>query len=197
MGIFGRFAAENKHIEVGGKRVDMKEKFLGEIGKKALIDKVYDDVFHPVLSEVGCSLQGIARVLLAPIAALSWSYNKISAYLDKTISKYFEERKILGEKIELTGSDIAVMDIGTLCFVDEGVIKEISGNKSEVSMKLKTANFVAPSFADIIEQLTPGEVIIVMSAPGKCLLNFRKLSFPLECTLKVHVTLYGKAFLQL
>lgn len=74
-----------------------KESFLGEVGKKIPIDKVYDDVFHPALSEVGHTLQGAVKVSLAPISAIVWGYDKIanSDYFNALIVKAEEEGNVL------------------------------------------------------------------------------------------------------
>ncbi len=101
-----------------------KETFWGEVGKKVPMDKVYDDVLHPALSEVGHALQGTVRVCLAPISVMVWSYYKIAAYLDEAIPRYFEERKILKDKIVSPDPAIAVPTIEALRYANKDIIKE-------------------------------------------------------------------------
>ena len=52
--------------------IDKKESFGGEIAKQVPVKAVYDDVFHPPLTEIGKAVQGATRVALAPISALVW-----------------------------------------------------------------------------------------------------------------------------
>lgn len=97
-----------------------------EVGKKIPIDKVYDDVMHPALSEVGNKLQGAVRVSLAPITALVWGYDRIAAYLDKEIPKYFENRRLAKEKIQTPPAEIAVPAIEAMRYAKEN-LKQMIG----------------------------------------------------------------------
>ncbi len=144
-----------------------KETFWGEVGKKVPMDKVYDDVLHPALSEVGHALQGTVRVCLAPISAMVWSYDKIAAYLDEAIPRYFEERKILKDKIVSPDPAIAVPAIEALRYANKDIIKEMFVNILGASMNVETANFVHPSFVEIIRQITPDEAKILKQLPAK------------------------------
>ena len=144
-----------------------KETFWGEVGKKVPMDKVYDDVLHPALSEVGHALQGTVRVCLAPISVMVWSYDKIAAYLDEAIPRYFEERKILKDKIVSPDPAIAVPTIEALRYANKDIIKEMLVNILGASMNVETANFVHPSFVEIIRQITPDEAKILKQLPVK------------------------------
>lgn len=46
--------------------MDKKETFWSEVGKKVPMDKVYDDLLHPALSEVGHALKDTVRVFVHP-----------------------------------------------------------------------------------------------------------------------------------
>lgn len=155
------FVLENNRIKGGGKSMDKKETFWGELGKKVPMDKVYDDAFHPALSEVGRALKGTVRVCLAPISAMVWSYDKIADYLDEAIPKYFEKRKILKDKIVSPDPAIAVPAIEALRYANKDIIKEMFVNILGASMNIETANFVHPSFVEIIRQITPDEAKIL------------------------------------
>lgn len=144
-----------------------KETFLGEVGKNIPIDKVYDDVMHPALSEVGNKLQGVVRVSLAPITALVWGYDRISAYLDKEIPNYFENRRITKEKIQTPPAEIAVPAIEAMRYANKGILKQMYVDLLGASMNVDIAEFVHPSFVEIIKQLTPDEAKILKILPEK------------------------------
>ena len=144
-----------------------KEKFWEEVGKKLPVDKVYDDVLHPSFSEVGNALQGAVRVALAPISALVWGYEKIAKYLDEEIPKYFENRKISKEKIQTPPPEIAVPTIEALRYANKGELKKMYVDLLGASMNRDTMDFVHPSFAEIIKQITPDEAKILKILPNK------------------------------
>lgn len=144
-----------------------KESFLGEVGKKIPIDKVYDDVFHPVLSEVGHTLQGAVKVSLAPISAIVWGYDKISSYLDEAIPQYFENRKISKEKIISPDPAIAVPTIEAMRYTNKGILRQMYVDILGASMNQDTADFIHPSFVEVIKQLTPDEAKLIKELPRK------------------------------
>lgn len=144
-----------------------KESFLGEVGKKIPIDKVYDDVFHPALSEVGHTLQGAVKVSLTPISAIVWGYDKISSYLDEAIPQYFENRKISKEKIISPDSAIAVPTIEAMRYTNKGILRQMYVDILGASMNQDTADFIHPSFVEVIKQLTPDEAKIIKELPRK------------------------------
>ena len=144
-----------------------KETLLGEVGKKIPIDKVYDDVMHPVLSEVGNKLEGLVRVSLAPISALVWGYDKVASYLDKEIPKYFESRKISKEKMQTPPAEIAVPTIEAMRYANKGILKQMYVDLLGASMNVDTAEFVHPSYVEIIRQLTPDEAKLLKILPRK------------------------------
>ena len=138
--------------------------------RKVPMNKVYDNVLHLALSEVGHALQGTVRVCLAPISAMVWSYDKIATYMDEAIPKYFEERKILKDKIVSPNPAIAVPAIKVLRYANKDIIKEMFVNILGASMNIETANFVHQSFVEIIRQITPDEAKILkqISTKGLC-----------------------------
>lgn len=147
--------------------VSDKESFLGEVGKKIPIDKVYDDVFHPALSEVGHTLQGAVKVSLAPISAIVWGYDKISSYLNEAIPQYFENRKISKEKIISPDPAIAVPTIEAMRYTNKGILRQMYVDILGASMNQDTADFIHPSFVEVIKQLTPDEAKIIKELPRK------------------------------
>ncbi len=138
-----------------------KETFLGEVGKKIPIDKVYDDALHPALSEVGHILQGVVKVSLAPNSAIVWGYDKISSYLDEAIPQYFKNKKISEEKIISPDPAIAVPAIEAMRYTNKGILRQMYVDILGVSMNEDTADFIHPSFAEVIKQLTPDEAKII------------------------------------
>lgn len=144
-----------------------KETFSGELAKKIPVDKVYDDVLQPALSEVGNTLKGAVRVSLAPISALVWGYEKIASYLDEAIPKYFEDRKISKEKIKTPEPAIAIPAIEALRYVNEELLRQMYVDILGASMNTDTANFIHPSFVIIINQLTSDEAKIIKRLPYK------------------------------
>lgn len=144
-----------------------KETFLGEVGKKIPIDKVYDDILHPALSEVGHTLQGLVKVSLAPISAIVWGYDKISSYLDEAIPQYFKNKKISEEKIISPDPAIAVPTIEAMRYTNKGILRQMYVDILGASMNKDTADFIHPSFVEVIKQLTPDEAKIIKELPHK------------------------------
>lgn len=143
------------------------EGFFKEVGKKIPIDKLYDDVLHPALSEVGKGLQGAVRLSLAPITAMVWGYEKISAYLDQAIPEYFEKRRIPKEKIASPAPAIAVPTIEAMRYADKEVLRQMYVDVLGASMNVDTANFVHPSFVEVIRQLTSDEARLIRELTDK------------------------------
>ena len=96
--------------------IDKKESFGGEIAKQVPVKAVYDDVFHPPLTEIGKAVQGATRVALAPISALVWGYDKIASYLDTAVPEYFAKRQIGQEKIKTPDPSIAVPTVFAMTY---------------------------------------------------------------------------------
>lgn len=147
--------------------MDKKETLLGEMGKKIPIDKVYDDLLHPAISQVGDTLKGTVELAVAPLTGMIWGYHKIADYLDEAIPRYFEERRISKKKIISPDIDIAVPVMEALRYANKNIIKEMFVNILGASMNLDTCDFVHPSFVEIIKQLTPDEAKILKVLPEK------------------------------
>ena len=98
---------------------DKKETFGGELAKKIPVDKVYEDVLHPALSEVGKGIKGVVKIALTPISAMVWAYDKISDYLDEAIPEYFTKKKTNAEKIITPDPSIAVPVIEAMRYLSK------------------------------------------------------------------------------
>lgn len=144
-----------------------KEMFGSEVGKIIPVEKIYDDVMHPALSELGNKMQGLVRVALAPISALVWGYEKIAAYLDVEIPKYFEKKRISKEKIQTPPVNIAVPAIEAMRYANKEILKQMYVDLLGASMNIDTTEYVHPSFVEIIKQLTPDEAKILKRLPKK------------------------------
>lgn len=144
--------------------MDKKETFGSELAKKIPVDKIYDDAFHPAISEVGRGLQGAVRIALAPISAMVWGYDKICSYLDIAIPTYFAKRKICADKIQTGDIAIAVPVIEAMRYTSEKeIIRQMFVNLLGATMNAETTDFVHPAFVEIIKQLSTDEAKLLKS----------------------------------
>ena len=137
--------------------METKDKLVNEVVRQLPVKEVYNDLAHPILSTVGKTLQGAARVALAPVTALIWGYDKIAAYLYVALPEYFAKRKIKKESIVTPDESIAVPIIEALRYTSrKEELREMFTNLLGASMNCETYD-EHPAFVEIIKQLCVDE----------------------------------------
>lgn len=124
------------------------------------VEKIYDDLFHPLLSEVGKSAGNIASIMTE--GANLWATDK-----KEMLQTYFERKKIAREKLQAPAPEIAVPAILAMSYVSKEALKEMYTNLLGSSMNVDTADFVHPSFVSIISQLLPDEAKVLKELPRR------------------------------
>lgn len=147
--------------------MDDKQQFVEEIAKKIPIEKAYDDLAHPALSAAGQGLGDLVELTFGPIRLMKQSYERVKDYLDFRLKEYFEQKKIDNAKLRAPAPEVAIPAIEALRYTDKSVLKDMYVRLLGASMNVDTADFVHPSFVDIIGQLTPDEAKILKQLPRK------------------------------
>ena len=120
---------------------------------------VYQDVVQPAAKEVGSALQTVARtlhVLLAPVSALVWGYEKISVYVSERVAEKLKD--VPSERLRAPEPNIAGPALEALRYtgyLDE--LREMYAKLLATSIDSATAAQAHPSFVEIIKQLSPDE----------------------------------------
>ena len=132
--------------------METKDKLANEVASQLPVKEIYNDLAHPILSTVGKTLQGAARVALAPVTALIWGYDKIAAYLDVALPEYFAKRKIKKESIVTPDESIAVPIIEALRYTShKAELREMFTNLLVISPGILAAlSFKASPFSVIL-----------------------------------------------
>jgi len=124
---------------------------------------VYQDVAQPAAKEVGTALQTVAKtihIVLAPVAALVWGYEKISEYLNRTLSEKLKD--VPPERIVAPSPAVAGLTVEALKFVaNEPDLREMYANLLATSMDKETAQNAHPAFVEFIRQMTADEARIL------------------------------------
>ncbi len=148
--------------------MSIEETVVGELAKKVPVEKIYDDGFRSAVIEVGLGLKRAVKLVLAPVTALAWGYDKIAAYLDSAIPAYFESRNIGEEKIISPDIAVAIPAIEAMRYTKDEIRTKLL-NLLGASMNSDTAEFVHPAFVEILKQMTPDEAKLLNQLPREFL----------------------------
>lgn len=126
------------------------------------IDKIYDDAFHPAVSEVGNALGVLTRAIRSALDPLEiWllkrDYNKkqVESELEKSLSPVDPERIVSPEPYVAIPALTAIsysMSSKELC--------SLYANLLAKSMVTDTKENVHPAFVEIIKQLSPNDALV-------------------------------------
>lgn len=144
--------------------MNIDKEIVVELAKKIPVEDIYKDALQPAATELGAGLSNAVKVVLAPITALAWGYDKIAAYLDSAIPAYFESRNISKEKIISPDVAAAIPAIEAMRYTRDE-IKTMLLNLLCASMNMDTAELVHPAFVEILKQMTPDEAKILNQLP--------------------------------
>lgn len=139
-----------------------------EIAKKLPIEEIYKDGLQPVIIEVGRGLKNTVKLVLTPISALAWGYDKIAEHLNFAIPEYFKSRNISSDKIFSPDYSIFIPALEAMRYTKDEIRTKFV-NLICASMNIDTAEFVHPAFTEILKQLTSDEAKILNKLPGESL----------------------------
>ncbi len=124
---------------------------------------VYQDMVQPAAKEIGRNLETAAksiRVVLAPVSALVWGYDKIKNYVQASLAEKLKD--IPKERLVTPNPTVAGPALEALKYAGHNPnLRELYANLLATSIDSKTAHEAHPAFVEIIRQLTPDEARIV------------------------------------
>lgn len=124
---------------------------------------IYQDALQPAAKELGVALQTIAKsihLVLAPVSALVWGYERIRDYVIASLAERFQN--IPKERLITPSPTVAGPVLEALRYAGhEPTLRELYANLLATSMDVNTAREAHPAFVDIIRQLTPDEARLV------------------------------------
>jgi len=117
-------------------------------------NKIYDDVGHPVLGEVGASVQGILKFVSLPFKFLGMTADQLEKkymnFIEKSLSKVPVEKRVQPEKYIIA----PLMD-NVKYYFDEGTIYDMYSELLSKAVNCDTRNQVHPLHLQILRQLSP------------------------------------------
>ena len=124
---------------------------------------IYQDMVQPAAKEIGKNLETAAksvRLVLAPVAALVWGYDKIKDYVQASLAEKL--KGIPKERLVTPNPTVAGPALEALKYAGHNPnLREMYANLLATSIDSKTAHEAHPAFVEIIRQLTPDEARIV------------------------------------
>lgn len=130
--------------------------------KKAAGDLIVK-TFTPASEELGKGIATIAKtvnVLLTPLSAVIWGYEKICKYVEISVAEKL--KGIDAEKITQPAINVVGPAIEALRFSSENeVIRDLFSGLIATAMNSETKDKAHPSYVEIIKQLSPDEALIL------------------------------------
>ena len=123
------------------------------------IGKLYDDVAHPALEEVGSVLHNTVkttRFLFAPIDYLAMQQDRFQNYL-RRIGEKVEEQNLVESQPRIVGEVFESLKYTE----QESLLTELFINLLANSIDKTKQNMCHPAFPNIIKQLSPDEAVIL------------------------------------
>lgn len=128
--------------------------------KKILpLDKLYEDVAHPAMKEVGGMLHNtvkVARFLFAPIDYLAKQQDRFQNYLNR-ISKKVRDENMIETSPRIVGEVFESLKYSE----QESILTELFINLLANSIDRTKQNKCHPAFPNIIKQLSSDEAVIL------------------------------------
>jgi hypothetical protein len=128
----------------------------------ALLPEIYGDLLKPGVKQAGIALEtviGLGNTLLWPFA-LANARAKIA--LEKNLEKYREEIKHLPEeKVAPVLPEIGVPILEKLSYVTDEELSDLYVNLLAKASCVDTVQFAHPAFANIINNLSPDEALLL------------------------------------
>jgi hypothetical protein len=133
------------------------------MGLDKLAPTVYEDVLQPAAKETGKQLLTVAKtisVVLSPLDVTVWGFDKIKKDLmPRLLAKLSKKPK---EEIKSPDPIVAGPVVMGMAFASEAPqLREMYANLLATAMHAPSASKAHPSFAQAIQQLSPGEALIL------------------------------------
>lgn len=130
---------------------------------------IYQDLLQPAAQEIGKSLQTVAKtvhIALAPISALVWGYEQISAYVQTSLVeklKNVPQENIVSPDLSIAGPTLEAMRYNA----HREELRDMFINLLATSMDSGTTQNAHPSFVEVIKQINSDEAKIINLIDGK------------------------------
>lgn len=132
------------------------DKFLG---------KVYDDLLHEGVQQVGDRLGRVVRISLSPVDALLWPLEAARDWLAREVPKRLLQRGVPEDRIVPPSPQVSVHTIHGVQFagpMEDSMLREMYAALLATAMDAHTASLAHPAFAEMIRQLTPREARLLI-----------------------------------
>ncbi|NRQ41383.1 DUF4393 domain-containing protein [Rheinheimera sp. YQF-2] len=133
------------------------------LGLKDLAPEIYKDLLQPATREVGKALLTTAKtvsIALAPLDAVNWGYQQSKQWLSAKVTQKLANIPV--SEIQPPPMNIAGPAALNLYFsYDQEALRNMYAQLIASSMKKSTSGNVHPAFVSIIQQLLPGEAILL------------------------------------
>ena len=140
---------------------------------------IYEDAVQPAAKEVGTALQTAAKtlhVLLAPVSALVWGYEKIRDHVTEAVSKKLEG--VPEDRLRSPEPNVAGPALEALRYTGyQESLRNLYTSLLATSVDSETAHEAHPAFVEVIKQMSPDEALIMRTlamSPVRPMLDVRK-----------------------
>src|SRR5882724_5297268 len=134
-----------------------------ELGLDKLAPTVYRDVLQPAAKETGKNLLVVAKavgIAISPLKVTVWGYEQASSYLLTRVTAKLASKP--ANEIRTPDPLVAGPVIMGMAFASEAPhLREMYANLLATAMYSPSASKAHPSFATAIQQLSPGEALIL------------------------------------
>lgn len=124
---------------------------------------VYQDAIQPSAKQIGKSLETVTKtvnIVLAPIKALVWGYEKIENFITERVSEKLAN--VAPENIVTPPPSIAGPAIEALRFSGDDInLRELYANLLAGSMDSSTQELILPCYVEIIKNLSSDEALLL------------------------------------
>ena len=161
----------------------MEESENKDTNVKATIDAVaglvtaipiYQDTLQPAAKQIGASLETVTKtvnIVLAPIKALVWGYEKIESFISERVSEKL--KNVPPENITTPPPFIAGPAVEALRFAGDDVnLRELYANLLASAMDISTQHLIHPGYVEILKNLCSDEANLLQAF-------IKKSQFPL------------------
>ncbi|MGY3358473.1 hypothetical protein ACVWZK_005136 [Bradyrhizobium sp. GM0.4] len=161
-------AGENKEGNLPNE-TDLATAVATELVKQVPIKEVYQDGLSPAMRETGLALTNFIKTLhlaLAPLQFTAALQDRYVAFLDRSVRKVPEERRVLPAP-QIAGPILEAIKYEP----DDSVVAEMYSELLSKAFDRDAVRFQHPAFAPLIKQLSVDEAVILRVIYEKFLQN--------------------------
>ena len=126
---------------------------------------VYKDAVQPAAKQIGQSLETVTKtvnIVLAPIKALVWGYEKIEEFISTKVSEKL--KNIPQENITTPPAQVAGPAVEALKYSGHDPnLRELYANLLATAMDKDTIHKAHPGFVEIIKNMTSDEALLIQA----------------------------------